>query len=886
MYLERLEIQGFKSFAQKTILSFDPGMTSVVGPNGSGKSNIADAIRWVLGEQSLKSLRGKKAEDVIFSGSEAVSGLGMAEVTIVLNNDDGRIPIEFSEVAITRRIYRNGEGEYFINKSKVRLSDITELLAKAGFGQKTYAVIGQGMVDAFLNTTPAERKLLFEEAAGVKHFQLKREQTVRKLESTREHLQRVTDLLAELTPRLNSLRRQAKKAESRAEVEAELRTKQISWFGFQDRELQEKKSEFSITREEQTRLLDEIHRELESTQRHLLAQSKAEGANLIEQLRRDLLQKQNERSSVTQALATVRGRRQAIDVSQAPINQQAALEEQHLLEADLSRLRTDTQALDQQLQAAQAELVSLEKEEQRFIEERHRLDQVISTLRTQNKQEAFELPRFRKYFERFTTALDILLTEVLSASIDDLPRLQDLARTAREELATVSLALSGEDQGARMQELLQAQDHLTSLLRERSDQMQQLAETRSRVASLEGQLTRLASDLKHRDIRLAEIHDRLAAAKISPSDTGAPVPSSLLQEEQRLEGDLDLLEKELLRMEQQLSNALSSDRELRIVRERLEGQIATLQNRMQREQARLSDVDIELARVSVRAEELERHIAEEMHGISLEEFRARAAEALAQSTPESREQDRHEMDSLKAKLEMIGGIDPEIVAEYGETEERHTFLTTQLEDLTTASRNLHSVIGELDTIIAKQFHAAFDKINDEFDRMFKVLFNGGTAKLVLHKPEEPELAPSEGIEVEGDVEEEIEEAFPSLAPKSNLEGVEIRAIPPGKKVTSLSMLSGGEKAMTSIALISAIIAANPSPFIVLDEVDAALDEANSRRYARIVSQLSEHTQFITITHNRETMRNSSILYGVTMDTAGISKILSIRLADAEQVAKQ
>ncbi len=243
MYLQKLDIQGFKSFANKTTLEFNRELTAVVGPNGSGKSNIADAVRWVLGEQSVKLLRGKKAEDVIFAGSDLKSRLGMAEVSLHLNNEDGQAPIDFSEIVVTRRVFRDGQSEYLLNGASVRLQDIQLLLARANFGQKTYSVIGQGMVDSILLSSPAERKEFFEEATGVKQYQLKREQSIAKLLATYENLEQANVLLAEIEPRLRSLTRQVKRLERREELEREVSELQKLYYRFRWHELERRRQQ-------------------------------------------------------------------------------------------------------------------------------------------------------------------------------------------------------------------------------------------------------------------------------------------------------------------------------------------------------------------------------------------------------------------------------------------------------------------------------------------------------------------------------------------------------------------------------------------------------------------------------------------------------------------
>src|SRR3972149_8428360 len=259
MYLKKLEINGFKSFAKRTVLDFLPdfpasparfddvssrraggdvagsgknGITVIVGPNGSGKSNVADAIRWAIGEQSLKNLRDKKSEDVIFAGTDKKARLGTASVTLYFDNSDKRLPIEFAEVSITRKVYRSGESEYMINGARVRLLDIVDLLAKAGIGKDSYCVITQGMSDAVLNATSGERRIIFEDAAGVKQYQIEKERAIRKLDNTRENLERVGSLGFEIEPHLKNLRRQAEKAAQGKGIAEKLRAKQMFLYSF------------------------------------------------------------------------------------------------------------------------------------------------------------------------------------------------------------------------------------------------------------------------------------------------------------------------------------------------------------------------------------------------------------------------------------------------------------------------------------------------------------------------------------------------------------------------------------------------------------------------------------------------------------------------------
>jgi chromosome segregation protein len=309
MYLQKLEIQGFKSFANKTTLEFNKELTAIVGPNGSGKSNFADAVRWVLGEQSLKVLRGKKSQDVIFAGSDKKSRLGFAEVNLYLNNEDGRAPIDYSEVVITRRIYRDGESEYLINKNKVRLSDIQMLMAKSSFGQRSYSIVGQGMVDSILTSSAQERKEFFDEATGVRQYQIKREQSLNKLDRTYENLTQSQSLIKEIEPRLRSLTRQMKRLEERETAEVELKSLQNNYYSFLHNrlndELKNRQDKFSAIAGQKQSLenkLNDLQKELESIEGE---DSHSQAFNTLESKYSRLV---TEKNNILQELSLLQGK--------------------------------------------------------------------------------------------------------------------------------------------------------------------------------------------------------------------------------------------------------------------------------------------------------------------------------------------------------------------------------------------------------------------------------------------------------------------------------------------------------------------------------------------------------------------------------------------------
>ena len=317
MYLKKLEISGFKSFANKTTLDFlvtaenqkELGTTAIVGPNGSGKSNVADALRWVMGEQSMKNLRGKKSEDIIFAGSGKKARLGSASVTLYLDNSDHRIPLEFEEVSITRKIFRSGESEYLINGSRVRLQDIADILARAGVGRESYAIVNQGMADSVLNATPLERRTVLEDAAGVKQYQIKKERSLRKLESTKQNLARVKELMEEIKPHMKLLKRQAEKASQSETVARELRDKQTKLFSYLWHNFQREQATFNEAKDNIGRTMMNIQREVDKINDELGKENRQEEKNEeLPKMENDLRQKRTMLSQLDRELIVLEGR--------------------------------------------------------------------------------------------------------------------------------------------------------------------------------------------------------------------------------------------------------------------------------------------------------------------------------------------------------------------------------------------------------------------------------------------------------------------------------------------------------------------------------------------------------------------------------------------------
>ena len=766
MYLKSLDISGFKSFANKTTLDFLPAdngaketgesskrtkITVVVGPNGAGKSNISDAMRWVMGEQSMKSLRGRKAEDIIFSGSQQKSQLGAASVTMHFDNSDKRIPLDYDQVNITRKVFRNGDGEYRINGSRARLMDVVDLLAQAGVGKGSYCVVNQGMSDATLTANPAERRVIIEDAAGVKQFQIKKDRALRKLDSTQANLQRVTELTAEIAPHLKILKRQAEKAQKGKEIYDELIALQKNYFAFLWQSFQKEHDSAKADKDDIGVELKNAQREVDKINDAILAESKkVEDANVI-----------------------------------------------HDLHAEKKKLSEDLHAKETKLAVVEGRIA-------------------VAKERKEQEAAVTSIPVDVKYIQ----------TRV--------EEIEKAHATFMEKLANV-----------------------TSL--------EEMTAIRTEAQKLNGDIHALYEDAgkaevdvsqKERDEKLAQ-HEKIL--------------SGLAKDKSSLAADCEALRKKTQDLDQRVTDAMTEDQEARKRFFVIEKELRQKQDVLNKIQERFNEAKIRLAKVEVHEEDLTAEVREELQ--------CAPADLKYNGKELEREKAEKKIARLKSQHMAAGAIDPMIVDEYHETQERFDFLTKESEDLKKAIAQCKEIVKEMDQKIDKEFAKAYKHINEEFKKYFRIIFGGGSAHLTKVKVpvkdrgqiDEEEEKGAESTDAEG------EEGATDKKPQKFEIGIEISAHPPGKKVKHLSLLSGGERSLTAIALLFAIISYNPPPFAVLDEIEAALDEANSRRFGRIVKDLAKNTQFVIISHNRETMRSADVLYGVTMGDDGISRLLSVRL---------
>ncbi len=742
MYLKSLELSGFKSFAKKASLDFNAQVTAIVGPNGSGKSNVAEGFRFVLGEQSIKSMRGKRTEDLIFNGGESSARGNRASVRLVFDNTKRLLNIDFDEVAIERVIHRDSLSEYFINGSQVRLRDISELLAGAHIGASGHHIISQGEADRILNANIRERREMIEDALGLKIFQYKREESERKLEKTRENMDKVGSLRKEIAPHLKFLKKQVERVEKTIALRDELKNVY--------KEYLKRESEY-----------------LAASEKALAAESAGP--------KRDLERLGRELSAAKKVLEESKHK----DVKSTELIS---------LETELKRTRESRDEAGRTVGRIEGETASLEK---MLARERASASAEVATVE----------------YSKVRSLIDTV--EGLLGDLASVPKIRELFR---------AFLASNKD-----------------------------AKAASRASDIEKEL--------------ALLKDRKADADAESAEKEAVLT--------KLVRAYDALQKEI-----EQSKDSSRDAEKAMFR------IMAEENELR---GKLSVVRVREDKLRLEREDFARELGEGTgligRDITLYESDMTVYAAEERHTQEDR---RKQIEKIKVRLEDSGGVSPdEVMKEYKETTERDEFLAREIADLEKSAESLTTLIKELEAKLDTLFSEGISKINTQFKNYFALMFGGGEASLSVVEEKKRKRGPSAEelaeMGIDAPVVEEGEE-------ETDL-GVDIRVNLPRKKIKGLEMLSGGERALTSIALLFAISQVNPPPFIILDETDAALDEANSKKYGDMVENLSKQSQLIVITHNRETMSRAGVLYGVTMGREGYSKLLSIAFNEALAVAK-
>ncbi|MCA9356994.1 AAA family ATPase [Candidatus Nomurabacteria bacterium] len=746
MYLKELSINGFKSFAKKSELEFSAAITAIVGPNGSGKSNIAESFRFVLGEQSVKSMRGKKGEDLIWGGSEKVSRGNRASVKVVFDNKARTFALDFDEVQIERIVHRDGQNEYKLNDSTVRLKDVHELLANANIGSTGHHIISQGEADRVLAAGPKERREMIEDALGLKVYQLKKQETERKFEKTRENILQVESLRREAAPHLKYLHKQVEKAERSLEVQKLLRTHLAEYLKREDTYVAFHFDRLTAERRGPAEELEKVRESLTDIKKVLKESEAKPISNELENAEQEFRQASGVRQEAEREMSRISGQISFIErrIATPP---KAAVETNSLIS------RTQLEKLVLMIESSAEKAISrggessLERALNDLVHQlktflKHEQGEVIDTSEADKAELASIQKSLKKVEEQVLNA-----TEEESRKKEELERIrgEQVSGTERNREAEREMFTSMNRQRELESTLVSIDRDLSMLERDRADFKNELQE----AVSLLG---RGASDYYSHEV-------------LSPSG-------------------------EVLNQEEMVNEDRSVQRER-----------------------------------------------------------------------------RREVEKLKIRLEELGiGATDELLKEYNNAKERDEFLARELADLEASVENLKELIVDMQAKLQEQFVGGLEKITVEFHTFFTLMFGGGSASL-------------ERVTLKNKMNEDSEEEVETE------EGVELNISLPNKRVRGLDMLSGGERALTSIALIFAMSQVNPPPFIILDETDAALDEANSRRYGDMIEALAKKSQLVLITHNRETMARAGILYGITMGGDGVSKILSVKFDEAAAVAK-
>jgi chromosome segregation ATPase len=754
MYLKHLTINGFKSFAKQGELEFQTAITAIVGPNGSGKSNVAEAFRFVLGEQSIKGMRAKRGADLIFNGSDKAARANRASVSVVLDNTQKVFPVDFDEITLERVVHRDGQNEYRINGSTVRLKDVQELLAAANIGPSGHHIISQGEADRILSSSAKERREMIEDALGLKVYQFKKTEAEKKLVKTRENIERVESLRREVAPHLKYLERQVKKIERAVQLRADLTTFYLGYLRREDVYLAHQYDTLTKARYEPTQQLEEVERQL--------AEAKAALAAAEQDPKRDEL------LAAEQALQAARSERQA------------AVKAQGVVEGKIEYLKRRIAA--EQARQAQKATGPIPYD---------RVAEVVGAVEGQveRAQQTDDVGQLRRTLEDISHTLKRFLHQASEQPSEHLAHDEAELKTLEAEQATAEQLLLTANEAEQTAQTL-------------FDQVKSAIE--------------------------AEMSESRAAERAMFELTNQQ--RDLANQVQRIDTELSLVERERTEFKRELQEAVAL---------------------IGRDASGYIDTQIMDGEQVVTPEQI---VAED-RGVQRER--------------------RRELEKMKIRLEELGGVDTEVEREYKEVQERDAFLASEITDLTESVTTLESLISDLAEQLNQRFVAGIDKISAEFNTFFTLMFGGGEAALTRVKPTVRKTSEDE----DGETVSEM------VTDEAAEEGIELLVKLPNKRVSGLDMLSGGERALTSIALIFAMSQVNPPLFIILDETDAALDEANSRRYGDMIEALAKKSQLILITHNRETMSRAGILYGVTMAGDGVSKLLSVKLDEAVAVAK-
>lgn len=974
MYLKRIEIHGFKSFADKVDIEFKPGITGIVGPNGCGKSNISDAVRWVLGEQSVKSLRGANMSDVIFAGSEDRRAQNLAEVTLVFDNSDRFMKYDYNEVEITRRLYRqNNEAEYLINKQQCRLKDIVDLIMDTGLGKDSLSIISQGNISSFADNKPEERRGIFEDAAGVSKYKKRKLESIRKLERTKENLERIGDIVAELEKQVGPLKRQKDKAEKYLELKEKLTAVEVNVLV---KEITEAKKSLDVLSKE----IKDLNEQQASLDADILMKE-----NSNDDIKKKMYQLDQEVNSLQSKLLEAVSNVSKLETAKVEIDQkrkhalQSASKENLQenianMKAILSDIVNEYNDRVERLNSTEQDLKQLTRDQEnrnkRLTELKNELNQLSSQINKNRSRKEILLDAIENksnYHQSIKTVLnlaksnrniigvlgelittqkgyELAISSALGGAIEFVVTSDD--QTARETIkflrnnkagrATFLPVSTMKPRQIRLEHLevcntmagflgvasdfITYDDKIGNVVLnqlgniivakdlETANAISKAVFARYRVVTLEGdivnvggsltggsinqqrsslvqkrELEQLAITLEQQEtefVKKRKLHNALdneikdvshillqkqmAYAKLEvvvQSKKEELIKTKTEYEsltEQSIELDdfksgktenklIDQL-NEAIKYRDMLTEEIKSKREMRMAyaneNEALDVELRTIRKDQK-------DIQNAINENTIKATKLETMLNNYLTRLN-DEYHMTYEYAVEQYQEEINvEQAKEEVYDLRTQIKRLGNVNLDAIEEYKVISERYENMNTQRIDLLEAQDRILAAIKEMDEIMVTRFSETFEKINVEFNHVFRSLFGGGKAKIKYSDP-------TNILET----------------------GIDIDVQPPGKAVQNISLFSGGEKALIAISCLFAILRVKPIPMCILDEVEAALDIANVERFAKYLREFSSTTQFIVVTHREGTMEECDLLYGATMQQKGVTKLVSVKLEEA------
>lgn len=983
MYLKEINASGFKSFADKLEIKLDGKTTCIVGPNGSGKSNVVDAVRWVLGEQSVKSLRGEGSmTDVIFSGSKTRNPLNVASVELIFDNTDHFLNIPYTEISIKRRMYRSGENEYYLNNERCRLKDISNLLLDTGMGKESFNVISQGEVDKILSNSAHDRRIIFEEASGILKYKKRKEEALRKLDRTHNNLDRVNDIITELELQVEPLKAQSEKAKEYLENKQGLDMYEVAILAYDIENLNKSLENDKLKKEKIDTEIITI-----SNETSLSDTKSIEDSNKLLKLEKEKNKLNNELLTVTAEKERLDGERHLLkeksknSTSKDKVNDdlRRLLEEKETLNGAISILKEDVKGIEEELDEQAKKTEEIEKElqtanlkknmlntdysshNQEIISLSHQIDNLKieidqngdmpnSVRKVLNNNNLTGIHNTigniigveEKYLRALNTAIssnkNFIITKDETSAKEAIAYLKDnhLGRATffpmdviKERYVdndTLNILKNSNDFLGIMSDLITYNQMYDSIIKNQlgivvvatdinaATRLSHLIKARYKIVTLDGDVVNvggsltggsiyngkstilLKQEVKHLQERVKLLKDEeetikkelvendkeigkiehklfeLSKEKVSLNEKYETKSSELLTTKDKLTNTLkeyssvesisnnsvDKKEAELIKLFHEKA-ALKEQLEIKI--KALDKEINSLKDKIEKNQA-----DDKLKQAKLR--ELEKESRELEIGITradvkldnmLETLSAEYELTYERAKEEyvldiEPDEARRKVNKYRANIKRIGMVNLDAIEEYEKVNTRYEFLTHQREDLLNAEDTLLEIMDEMDEVMKEEFKVTFEKIKVEFAKVFKELFKGGTANLHLTEPND--LLNT---------------------------GIEIVASPPGKKLTTISLLSGGEKTLTAISLLFAILNVKTVPFCLFDEVEAALDEVNVEQFGKYLSHYKDKTQFLIITHKKKTMEFANTLYGITMQESGVSKLVSVVLDNYVEV---